>query len=112
MVSVIFVALTVLLNIAAQVTLKISSKSGSGFFGFVNFQFIIAAGLYGLGLLTWTLALKNIPLSIAYPFMALAVIGVPIASLLFLGETLSWQQWIFLVLVLIGLVGFHFSRSI
>lgn len=111
MVSVIFVALTVILNIAAQVMLKISGKSDSGFLGFVNFQFMLAAGMYGLGLLTWTLALKNIPLSIAYPYMALALIGVPIASLIFLGEALSWQQWMFLVLVLIGLVGFNFSRS-
>lgn len=106
MVPIILVALTVLLNIAAQVVLKISSGSAQSIFGFINQTFFAACLLYGFGLITWTLALKSLPLSSAYPFMALATLGVPLAGFLFLGETITAQQWGFLALVLVGLVGF------
>jgi multidrug transporter EmrE-like cation transporter len=101
------VAITVLVNIFAQIFLKLSSGGTGSPLAFVNAHFMIASALYGIGLITWTWALKTLPLSVAYPFMSLAIIGVPIASWLILNESLSWQQWAFLTFVVVGQVGFN-----
>ena len=46
----------------------------------------------GFSTLLWVWVLRGIPLSIAYPFMALAFIFVPILSYYLLGEPLGWRQ--------------------
>ena len=50
---------------------------------------IIGLAVYGLATLLWMLALKNVPLSFAYSFMALSYVAVAILSIIFLNETLS-----------------------
>lgn len=50
----------------------------------------------------WSLALQRMPLTIAYPFMALSFALVPLASVLFLRENLSWLQVVGIALIILG----------
>jgi multidrug transporter EmrE-like cation transporter len=47
--------------------------------------------LYGTATLLWIIILQNVQLSLAYPFVALGFVLVPLASWLFYSETLSWS---------------------
>jgi drug/metabolite transporter (DMT)-like permease len=53
--------------------------------------FATAAALYGASTLAWIVALRSIPLSQAYLFMALGFVIVPIAAHFVFGEPLSAQ---------------------
>ena len=64
---------------------------------------IIGLAVYGLATLLWMLALKNVPLSFAYSFMALSYVAVPILSIIFLNETLSLKYWAGAGLIIAGL---------
>lgn len=50
----------------------------------------------------WTLAIQRTSLSVAYPFMALTFVMVPIGSVLLFGERLSMLQVVGLVTIVIG----------
>lgn len=52
--------------------------------------------------LCWILAIERTPLTLAYPFMALSFVLVPVASRLFLGESVSGIQWLGGALIVIG----------
>jgi len=64
---------------------------------------IIGLAVYGVATLLWMLALKNVPLSFAYSFMALSYVAVPILSIIFLNETLSIKYWAGAGLIIAGL---------
>lgn len=64
---------------------------------------IAALVLYGLGTLIWVSALKFVPLTIAYPFMALTFCAVPAFSALWLGETVDLRYALGVVTILTGL---------
>lgn len=66
--------------------------------------FIGAMFLYGASTLIWVVALKTIPLSKAYPFMALGFILVPIAAHYVFSEKLSFNHLVGLALVVLGLI--------
>lgn len=66
--------------------------------------FIAALALYGFATLLWIYVLKTAPLSYAYSFMALTFVIVPLLSLLFLGESLSWRYGAGSVLIIAGLM--------
>ena len=68
-----------------------------------NPWFITATGLYVAATFLWTIALREIPLSGAYPFMALAFVLVPVGAMLFFGERLDIRYFIGLALVLAGI---------
>lgn len=61
-----------------------------------------ALGLYGAMTILWIWILRHAPLSIAYPFMALAFIIVPLLARLVFGEPLSWQTLAGGALILAG----------
>jgi multidrug transporter EmrE-like cation transporter len=53
---------------------------------------------------SWMLALSSkLPLSVAYPFMSLAIVLVLLLSPLCFDEIVGWNQWIGLTLVVTGL---------
>ena len=62
-------------------------------------------GLAGLlvSSLCWYAAISRLPLSIAYPFAALSYPVIFIGSLVFLGETFTWQALAGNVLIVAGL---------
>jgi multidrug transporter EmrE-like cation transporter len=52
---------------------------------------------------SWALAIERMPLTLAYPFMALTFALVPIASTVFLRESLSFFQVMGTVLIVVGI---------
>jgi drug/metabolite transporter (DMT)-like permease len=55
----------------------------------LSFHMAVALAVYGVATLLWVVLLHSIPLSRAYPFVALAFALVPLAAWAFFGETIS-----------------------
>lgn len=66
------------------------------------FIFASAATLYGASTLAWIVALRSIPLSQAYLFMALGFVIVPVAAHFVFGEPLRPQLLLGALLVCVG----------
>ena len=65
---------------------------------------ILALVIYGSTTILYICILQYVPLSKAYPYMALAYVIVPAVSVLFLGETLSTRYLFGIGLIIIGLL--------
>ena len=57
-----------------------------------NGWLITALALYGITTLLWIWVLRHAPLHLAYPFMGLAFLVVPVLAWALLGEPLTWQS--------------------
>lgn len=92
-----------LFNILANASFKVSAES-SNLRSFLFWQVIgNLAGFITVITLTWLL--RYIPLHVAFPLTTgLAVIGVQIvAGMLLFGETISFNQWLGTILVVLGI---------
>lgn len=71
----------------------------------------IVGGLacYGLGAVTWIMVLSRVPLSFAYPMLALNQVLILLVAWLFLGETVGAMRWAGVALIIGGV--FLVSRS-
>ena len=58
--------------------------------------------LYGVMTLLWIWILRHAPLHIAYPFMGLTILIVPVLAWALLGEPLTWQTLAGGALILAG----------
>jgi drug/metabolite transporter (DMT)-like permease len=58
--------------------------------------------LYGLTTLGWVWILRHAPLHLAYPFMGLAFLIVPVLAWLFLGEPIGWRTLAGGVFIMVG----------
>lgn len=67
-----------------------------------NGWLITALALYGITTLVWIWVLRHAPLHIAYPFMGLAFLIVPVLGWMMLGEALNWQTLAGGALILAG----------
>ncbi|WP_221075618.1 4-amino-4-deoxy-L-arabinose-phosphoundecaprenol flippase subunit ArnF [Agarivorans aestuarii] len=67
----------------------------------------VLAGLsfYALSMLCWVMALKQLPLSVAYPMLSLSYVIVYVAaiSLPWIGEAFSWPKALGIMLILAGI---------
>lgn len=63
-----------------------------------------AFSLYGFATLLWIWILSRVPLSRAYPYVALGVVFVPLASLLFFGERVRPLFWVGTGLIVMGII--------
>lgn len=70
----------------------------------MNPYLIAGAILYSATIILWILVLREVPISRAYPFTALAMIIVPVAGLAFFGESFSWTLVIGGALLIAGIV--------
>ena len=52
----------------------------------------------------WIIALRGVPLSVAYPMVAFSYIIIFAGSALFFGEPLSWRHWAGAALIVGGIV--------
>lgn len=57
----------------------------------INIYLVVAVSILAASTLLWVWVLKSVPLSVAYPFMALAFVIVPLLGFFFLGETFTWR---------------------
>jgi len=69
-----------------------------------NLWFIAALLLYAALSIIWVQILIDTPLSIAYPFVALAFVLTPLLGHFAFGEALSWGHAAGLALVVVGLL--------
>ena len=68
-----------------------------------NGWLIGALVLYGLTTLFWVWILRHAPLHLAYPFMGLAFLFVPLLGAAYLDEPLSWKTLVGGSLILAGI---------
>lgn len=104
-----WVLATVALNVGAQISLKAGTTVKTGILSFVSPLSVLALALYGAGFATWIMALRSLPVSVAYPFMSLTTLLVPILGYFILEERLTVLQWVFLLLIFLSVVGFAFA---
>lgn len=66
-------------------------------------------GCYALGAVTWIMVLTRVPLSWAYPILALNQVLILLVAATFLGETVSMMRWCGVLLIISGV--YLVSRS-
>lgn len=104
---------SVVLTAFAQVSLKIASQRyagsavGDSFLGGLIAQLLqpltIAAIVAYVGsMLLWLIALRSLPLSVAYTFTGVTIIVVVLMGVLLLGESLVGRQIAGILMVVVG----------
>jgi len=73
--------------------------------------FYVSLLLYGLATLLWIWILSRVPLSQAYPWVAMTIVLVSLCGWWLFGERPSPAFWLGLVLITIGLVITQFSAG-
>lgn len=68
----------------------------------LSLRLLLALFVYFFATILWLVALKDIPLRIAYPFAALAFFIVPTLAHFALGETLSWNTYAGAAVIALG----------
>jgi drug/metabolite transporter (DMT)-like permease len=64
----------------------------------------MALCVYGIATIFWLYILQRIPLSLAYPFSAFAMVMVPIIAVYIFGERLNWSYWIGVLFIFTGII--------
>lgn len=95
----------ILLGVAAQLLLKVGA-TGEGDFVAQLFrpQTIIGLGLYGLAAFFYIIALRKIPVTVAFPSVALSYAIIAVLGVLWLKEPLSMLQISGIGLIMAGVV--------
>ena len=62
----------------------------------------LAGSLIVVGFMFWVLCLHKLPLSYAYPIACSSALVVALFCVLFLGETVTWQLWVGILLIALG----------
>ena len=101
------ILLTVFLLSVGQILFKLASASlsltpGEWLASFFSLKLIIALVVYGVATVMWVIALKEVPLRLAYPFVALAFFIVPTLAHFILGEPLNWNTYVGAFIIAIG----------
>ena len=65
--------------------------------------FYLALIIYAFATLLWLFILQKIPLSVAYPFTALAMVIIPILSVFLFNEKLNVTYWFGAMLIVSGI---------
>ncbi len=63
----------------------------------------IALAVYGVASLAWIYVLRKVPLTLAYPFVALSFVIVPVLSRYFFGEQLNIHYFVGAALIVAGI---------
>ena len=63
---------------------------------------LLGLGCYGLSAIVWLVVLSRVDVSLAYPFLALNFVLVPLFAWLLLGEQIPSWRWFGVGIVLIG----------
>lgn len=106
--KIIFAILTVLMLSIGQLLFKLASEkidlASKGLLSSLacNPYLLLALSVYGVATLAWLFVLKSVPLRVAYPFVALAFIMVPVLSSIFLHEALTVKTLVGAGLIILG----------
>lgn len=66
---------------------------------------------FGLGAVFWLAVLSRVPLSIAYPILALSYFVVVVEAWLFLRERVTWKRLVGVAIIVAGVVVVGLSES-
>jgi len=102
--SFVLVILSSVVSALGPVYLKEVSSEKINFTLLFNGTFIVGVGLYGLGVLLMVLALFGGELSVLYPFIALTYVWVVVLSYFRLGESVSSQRILGVLLILASVI--------
>ena len=92
------------LGVAGQLVLKAGAEtSGEGLAQFLSPWTICGFGVYFLSALTYIVAIKKIPISLAYPSVSISYGIVAILAHLLWREPLTWQHWAGIALISSGI---------
>ena len=113
---------SILLSVCGQYVLKVGAKqlgqvgvedagraATVAFAAATNPYIIGGLAFYGLGAVTWIMVLTRVPLSWAYPILALNQVLILLVAATFLGEHVSAMRWGGVLLIITGV--FLVSRS-
>jgi|TARA_X000000950_G_C13821894_1_gene622264 multidrug transporter EmrE-like cation transporter len=93
-----------LLSTGANVLIKHSVNQGLTIFLLINPYFILGLILFGLNLLFFIFALKDLDVSRSYPFLAsVSFVSLQAASIFFLGEQISIYALLGIVFIIFGI---------
>ena len=76
----------------------------------VLYRLMPAMAVYGMATLAWIWVLQRVSLQMAYPFMALTFVLVPIGGFFFFGERINLLYCLGVALVIGGIIITIFSR--
>jgi len=94
----------ILLGVAGQIILKTGANtSGEGLAQFLSPWTIGGLGVYFLAAITYIVAIKKIPISLAYPSVSISYGIVAILAHLLWREPLTWQHWAGIALISSGI---------
>lgn len=109
--------LSVLLGVGGQLTLKIGmtqvGRIGANAFEaplqmvarvLTTPMVIGGLALYVVGAAVWLAVLSRVPLSLAYPVLALSYVITPVVAWMVLGETVPAARWIGLGTICLGVI--------
>jgi multidrug transporter EmrE-like cation transporter len=94
----------VLCGVMSQFLLKAGSDAPDFFQQLLRIPTIAGLAGYGIAAILYMLALRKLPVSIAYPSVSFSYVLVAILAHLIFKEPLGWQQWAGIVLVIAGVV--------
>ena len=93
----------VLIGVGAQILLKQGAGAPGSFVAqLFHPSTIIGLGLYGVAAMLYIVALRKIPLSLAFPSVAISYAVVALLGHVLWNEPLGWQQLTGIVLVIGG----------
>jgi drug/metabolite transporter (DMT)-like permease len=102
------IALSVLLICTGQLLFKVSgaylATGASPFTLKFLVTFGVALGIYGVATVLWIFVLKSVPLTRAYPFMALSFLIVPLASIVLFAESVRPLYFAGITLIVAGIL--------
>jgi len=100
-----WLALAILLGVAGQLVLKAgAATSGEGLAQFLSPWTIGGFAIYFLSALTYIVAIKKIPVSLAYPSVSISYGLLAVLAHLLWREPLTWQHWAGIALISTGIV--------
>jgi drug/metabolite transporter (DMT)-like permease len=92
------ILLTVFALASGQILFKLAATSftydSANIIGsFLNIKLIVALLVYAVATVMWLVVLRSMPLRLAYPFVALAFVIVPVMAHYLLGEAIGWKTF-------------------
>lgn len=98
----------ILVGVAGQLLLKAGAERSTGFVGqFIDPFTILGLGVYALAAVLYIVAIKRIPVSIAFPTVSLSYVAVALAAHWLWNEPLGWPQFAGIVLIGGGILLIH-----
>lgn len=100
---------TVILLSIGQILFKLASNdvvlTPSGILpSLLSIKLIVAFSVYSIATVLWLIALKDVPLRVAYPFASLAFFIVPTLAHFVLEEPLSWNTYVGAIIIALGVI--------